>query len=60
MKYTVRRHGKKYKVYEVENKRYIIILEDKDRANKIVKNLNRGGAFAGNIPKFMTLGVDNG
>ena len=53
MKYTVRRHGKKYKVYEVENKRYIIILEDKDRANKIVKNLNKGGAFAGNIPRFM-------
>lgn len=53
MKYTVRRHGSKFKVYEVENKRYIITLRSKDKANKIVKNLNAGGGFEGDIPKYM-------
>ena len=53
MKYTVRRHGSKFKVYEVENKRYIITLRSKDKAYMITKNLNKGGGFEGEIPNYM-------
>ena len=53
MKYTVRRHGDKFKVYEVKNKRYIITLDTRNKANKIAKNLNAGGGFEGDIPKYM-------
>ena len=53
MKYTVRRHGNNFKVYEVENKRYIITLDTRNKANRIAKNLNSGGGFEGDIPKFM-------
>jgi len=53
MKYTVRRHGNSFKVYEVENKRYIITLDTRNKANRIAKNLNSGGGFEGDIPKFM-------
>ena len=53
MKYTVRRHGDKFKVYEVKNKRYIITLDTRNKANRIAKNLNSGGGFEADIPKFM-------
>ena len=55
MKYTVRRHGDKFKVYEVKNKRYIITLDTRNKANKIAKNLNAGGGFEGDIPKYMLI-----
>ncbi len=55
MKYTVRRHGNNFKVYEVENKRYIITLCKRSVASKIAKNLNDGGGFEGEIPNFMLI-----
>lgn len=52
--YTVRRHGKQYKVYENATKQYVVIYRDKFEADDTCKKLNSGSGFAGNTPRFFT------
>jgi hypothetical protein len=52
MKYTVRRHGKQFKVYETSTKNYIQSYLDRDKAKSVAKSLNNGSGFNGEIPNF--------
>lgn len=58
MKYQMRRHGKIFKVYETDTKRYLCYGTKQAQVRAIVDNLNNGGGFAGEIPQFMFAGVN--
>jgi len=53
-KYTVRRHGDIYKIYESSTKQYVAAYGEKDPADHTCEKLNAGGGFAGNTPPFIT------
>ena len=53
-KYTVRRHGNTYKIYESRTKQYIAAYDEKNPAEHICEKLNAGCGFAGNTPTFIT------
>lgn len=53
MNYEVRRHGKRYKIYEIPTKQYITYYWEKQKAEDVCRNLNNGGGFDGNTPTFM-------
>lgn len=50
--YEVRRHGKKWKVYEVSTNQYIFAANNKVRAVEIQKSLQNGSGFNGQTPTF--------
>lgn len=50
--YEVRRHGKKWKVYEVNTNQYIYAANNKWKAIEVQKNLQSGGGFDGQTPTF--------
>jgi len=54
-KYTVRRHGNTYKIYESRTKQYIAAYDEKNPAEHICEKLNAGCGFAGNTPSFIAL-----
>ena len=58
MKYSTRRHGKCYKIFETESKRYITWSLNKKKIDAITANLNAGGGFDGSIPGFFLSSVD--
>jgi hypothetical protein len=53
--YEVRRHGKKWKIFEVQTNQYIYQANSKWQAIKVQKNLQNGGGFDGHTPTFMKL-----
>jgi hypothetical protein len=54
MKYKLRRHGKKWKIWETQTSQYIAAFSNLPYAQKIHKNLEAGGGFAGRTPRFLT------
>lgn len=52
MNYEVRRHGRKYKIYEIPTKQYIQQYWEKYKADEICEKLNNGSGFDGNTPAF--------
>jgi len=52
MKYEVRRHGKKYKIYEIPTKQYIHYSWSRVSAEELCRSLNKGSGFDGNTPPF--------
>lgn len=53
--YEVRRHGKKWKIFEVETNQYIYQANNKWKAIEVQRNLQNGGGFKGHTPSFMKL-----
>ena len=53
-KYTVRRHGDIYKIYESSTKQYVAAYGEKDPADHLFVKLTAGCGFAGNTPSFIT------
>lgn len=51
--YKVRRHGNRYKVYEVETSQYLYV-GSKTECDDLCNKLNKGSGFEGNTPAFMT------
>lgn len=58
--YELRRHGKRYKIYENKTKRYIAVTSSESEAKDIFTKLNNGSAFEGNTPSFFTAGTQYG
>ena len=56
MKYEIRRHGKKYKIYEIPTKQYIHYTYNSRDAKDMCNSLNRGSGFDGNTPAFLARG----
>ena len=56
-KYTVRRHGDIYKIYESSTKQYVAAYGEKDPADHTCEKLNAGCGFAGNTPSFIARSV---
>ena len=54
MNYEVRRHGDKYKVYEVKTEMYLLVTKDRIKAESVCDSLNRGCGFAGESPYFFS------
>lgn len=54
MDYEVRRHGDKYKVFEVKTAMYLFVTKDKQKAESVCDSLNRGCGFAGESPFFFS------
>ena len=54
-KYEVRRHGSKWKIYEIPTNQYIFAANNKPHAVELTKNLNNGGGFNGTTPNFFKL-----
>ena len=55
-KYTIKKHGKMFKIYELATKQFIIQCKYRKPLTKLLGNLNKGGFFNGDTPKFMLLG----
>jgi len=53
-KYTVRRHGAIYKIYEPSTEQYVAAYNEKDLAYQVCEKLNAGCGFAGVTPPFIT------
>lgn len=51
--YEVRRHGNKYKVFEIRTKKYIASCINQSDANELVDKLTTSG-FQGETPDFFT------
>lgn len=58
--YELRRHGKKYKIYEEKTAQYIATFKDKDEAVNYLYKLNGGTGFKGETPVFFLNGEKNG
>ena len=58
--YELRRHGNKFKIYELKTKQYLATFADKDQATDYLFKLNRGSGFEGETPPFMLSGNKNG
>jgi len=52
MNYEIRRHGKKYKIFEIPTKQYIQHFYKSQDAKEVCNALNRGSGFDGNTPSF--------
>ena len=50
--YEVRRHGKKWKVFELSTNQYVFSANNKWKAIQVEKNLQSGGGFNGHTPTF--------
>jgi len=55
-KYSVKKYGRMFKIYEHLTKQYIAQSTNKNALTKLLKNLNKGGFFNGDTPKFMLIG----
>ena len=54
-KYSIKKHGRMFKIYEHLTKQYIAQSTNKNTLTKLLKNLNKGGFFNGDTPKFMLI-----
>ena len=54
-KYSIKKHGRMFKIYEHLTKQYIAQSTNKNALTKLLKNLNKGGFFNGDTPKFMLI-----
>jgi len=54
-KYSVKKYGRMFKIYEHLTKQYIAQSTNKNALTKLLKNLNKGGFFNGDTPKFMLI-----
>jgi hypothetical protein len=55
-KYTIKKIKGWFKIYEHYTKQYIAQSRNKNTLTKLLKNLNKGGFFNGDTPKFMLIG----
>ena len=55
-KYSIKKHGRLFKIYEHLTKQYIAQSTNKNVLTKLLRNLNKGGFFRGDTPKFMLIG----
>ena len=55
-KYSIKKHGRMFKIYEHLTKQYIAQSTNKNALTKLLRNLNKGGFFNGDTPKFMLIG----
>ena len=55
-KYTVKKHGKLFKIYEILTKQYIAQSRNKNLITKLLRSLNKGSFFNGDTPRFMLIG----
>ena len=55
-KYSIKKHGRLFKIYEHLTKQYIAQSTNKNVLTKLLRNLNKGGFFKGDTPKFMLIG----
>lgn len=55
-KYSIKKHGRMFKIYEHLTKQYIAQSTNKNILTKLLINLNKGGFFNGDTPKFMLIG----
>ena len=54
-KYSIKKYGRMFKIYEHLTKQYIAQSTNKNALTKLLKNLNKGGFFNGDTPKFMLI-----
>ena len=54
-KYSIRKQGRLFKIYEIATKQYIIQSKSRKRLTKLLVNLNKGGFFSGDTPRFMLI-----
>ena len=54
-KYSVKKYGRIFKIYEHLTKQYIAQSTNKNVLTKLLRNLNKGGFFNGDTPKFMLI-----
>ena len=55
--YEIRKAGKKYRVYDRSNKRYVANTGNEDKAHSLVSSLISGG-FEGDIPSFFFIDTE--
>ena len=55
-KYSIKKHGRLFKIYEHLTKQYIAQSTNKNVLTKLLRNLNKGGFFRGDTPRFMLIG----
>ena len=55
-KHSIKKHGRLFKIYEHFTKQYIAQSTNKNVLTKLLRNLNKGGFFRGDTPKFMLIG----
>ena len=55
-KYSIKKHGRMFKIYEHLTKQYIAQSTNKNVLTKLLRNLNKGGFFRGDTPRFMLIG----
>jgi len=55
-KYLIKKRGKTFMIYETLTKQFIAQSKNKNDLTRILRNLNKGGFFNGDTPKFMLIG----
>ena len=55
-KYSIRKQGRLFKIYEIATKQYIAQSRNKNSITKLLRSLNKGSFFNGDTPKFMLIG----
>ena len=55
-KYSIRKQGRLFKIYEIATKQYIAQSRNKNSITKLLRSLNKGSFFNGDTPRFMLIG----
>ena len=55
-KYSIRKQGRLFKIYELATKQYIAQSRNKNSITKLLRSLNKGSFFNGDTPRFMLIG----
>lgn len=56
-KYTIRRHGNRFKIHEKSTGLYVASSTKQHRAKTVANSLENGGGFDGSTPTFMLTGL---
>ena len=54
-KYSIRKQGRLFKIYEIATKQYIAQSRNKNSITKLLRSLNKGSFFNGDTPRFMLI-----
>jgi len=54
-KYLIKKQGRMFKIFETYTKQFIAQSKNKKDLMKIMRNLNKGGFFNGDTPRFMLI-----
>ena len=54
-KYSIRKQGRLFKIYEIATKQHIIQSKYRKRLTKLLINLKKGRFFNGDTPRFMLI-----